>query len=1240
MEPSEDSSRVAPVPLSEDQSSSSFGQRTTGGIAPTAVARMEAFLQLSQQGYDKAPLTRAAWAGATVGPCAVGEEIAGYEILAELGRGGMGVVYKARHKRLKRIVALKMIRAGELAGEEHIARFAAEAEAVAALQHPGIVQLFEIGEYEGYPFFSMEYVDGPSLAQQLARDLPPPKHAAALVARLADAVHFAHRRGIVHRDLKPANILLAESTADAGDTATYPGNSGSTPLGSNAKIADFGLAKQLQHDSGLTVSGAVMGTPSYMAPEQASGHLDAVGPATDVYSLGAVLYECLTGRPPFRAPSLADTLDQVRWSEPAAPSSLQAGVPRDLEVICLKCLRKNPGSRYASAADLAADLNAFLGGNVISARPVTRSERAWRWCKRNPAVAALVAICAVVLLAGSLGTAGYAIVAREKAREALNAQAEAEQSATDAIAARDRADASARDAVAATGRAEVASRDALHQLVRLHIASGSNAVEAGDLLMGLLWYEKARATDQMLGTPDAAHRTRIAGVLGRLAVWRACFFHPEAVLQFQWHPEARWIVTRTESPFLYLWDTANLTAEPIRLDSAARCTHFALSRDGGLLAACGHDGACTLWSVPEGGRRLAPMVHPQPVLWAAFHPWESRLVTACEDGQVRFWDTSSGREIGPSIAMPGPVSFVEFDTQGKYLLAATETNRVRAFDAATRKPTSPLVSHLRRHLRVAGEQYGSSVEPRFSPDGESFAGSWNGAFVRRTQGGEAVDTLDYPEQSVRRLEWSLDGQRLLVQSKTISRWWKPGNEQAASDRWLHPRESWVGAIHPKGQQVATASTAGKLHVWNPAAGTQIIEPIQHAGEILCIQYAPDGSCLAAAGTDGTLRLWEPVNRELDPQVVPDGEPDSFTRPAIASDHSRLDWVSKDGRYRMTARPDTRRVEVSRRATGEPLFDMPFLKKMTDAGFTHDSRLLYLRQADDVQVWDIEARRCVVERAPLMGNFVSVTSATTGNRALVIDDQSFQVFDLTTGKRLLGPVVQKARDPAEWGPAEVVGYRIGRGDISPDGARVVVPGGSYRVLRSYRVDSGTPLDVPLHDGFTYRAAFDRTGQRVLSAASDSTARVWEPSTGRPLAPPLRHNGFVRDAAYSDDGRTAATYCEAKERGVWLWDAETADLLLPPLSFPTRPLSARLYFSADGQRIVSLYEDGKDSRVVRWTIPRFPLPAEHIPALVNLITGRRMDDIAGPVPLRDEEVRAERKHYQAAFHAYNAARPRRK
>ncbi len=322
--------------------------------------------------------------------------VAGYDVEGILGRGGMGVVYKARHQKLNRVVALKMLRSGQFATPTELMRFSREFQAIAELHCAHIVQVHDVGDVEGRPYFTMEFVEGGSLSQQLSGAPQPARKAAELVSVLAEAIESAHRKGIIHRDLKPANILMS--------------------LDGIPKIADFGLARHVECDHPLTVSGIQLGTPSYMSPEQTLGSSDSIGPSVDIYALGAILYELLTGRPPFRAETILETQRQVLDVEPVPPARINASVPRDLETICLKCLNKQPSRRYATAGELANDLQRFLRREPIHARAVSRSERAIRWLRCNPAIAGLAfSAMALIGLAAAFAFREYAASEQRRA---------------------------------------------------------------------------------------------------------------------------------------------------------------------------------------------------------------------------------------------------------------------------------------------------------------------------------------------------------------------------------------------------------------------------------------------------------------------------------------------------------------------------------------------------------------------------------------------------------------------------------------------------------------------------------------------------------------------------------------------------------------------------------------------------------------------------------------------------------
>jgi serine/threonine protein kinase len=448
----------------------------------------------------------------------------GYEVLGVLGRGGMGVVYKARQTGLNRIVALKMILAGSQASKEELQRFHTEAEAVAALHHPNIVQIHDMGVRDGRPFFSLEFCEGGSLQGRLDGTPLPSQAAARLVRTLAEAVGYAHEQGIIHRDLKPANILLVEPP-------THP-LALCTP-----KITDFGLAKRLSDTQGQTATEAILGTPTYMAPEQALGRTREAGPPSDVYALGAILYDLLTGRPPFRGATALDTLQLVQTAEPVPPSRLQPNIPADLQTITLKCLEKDPARRYTNARELAADLHRFLEGQPIQARPTSPLERGIKFARRNPTLTLLLA----VLLLAPLTLAGVsmwysaqlaaerdtALWEKERADdakiEAQRAEQEAEDAKRDALTQRDKAKQAAEAAQAAQKDAQLnflrvqqaASRLMRLSEARLRYIAGSEPIRKeilrDTLEMSLLFTQRSPKDSTPESILRAAHAHRMVG---------------------------------------------------------------------------------------------------------------------------------------------------------------------------------------------------------------------------------------------------------------------------------------------------------------------------------------------------------------------------------------------------------------------------------------------------------------------------------------------------------------------------------------------------------------------------------------------------------------------------------------------------------------------------------------------------------------------------------------------------------
>jgi hypothetical protein len=589
--------------------------------------------------------------------------IAGYEVLGELGRGGMGVVYRARHVNLNRVVALKMILSGTHAGPQALLRFQREAEAVARLQHPNIVQVFDVGEHEGRPYLALEHADGGSLAQQLAGTPQPVRPAAQLVQTLARAIHVAHEKGIIHRDLKPANILLQrmaatsttrhkkgeEGQAEQGGEVGLPAGSAPGPCGVCSgfswpflpKITDFGLAKLWQDPDGQTASGDVVGTPSYMAPEQAAGQTGAIGPAADVWALGAILYELLTGRPPFRGASALDTLQQVRAQEPVPPSRLQPGLPRDLEAICLKCLEKGPQQRYLSAEALAEDLRRFLAGEPTRARPVGAWGRGMKWLKRHPAPAALAAVsglAALALVGVAVGLA-YNTRLQDALEEATTQRAEAERQRLAAERASAEAD-------RLRGQAEEMERRVRYAR-DMHVAH--QAWQDGQVGRVL---ELLDAWRRPPGDPSDLRGCEwdyLRGLCFRDL--RTLRWHTAAVKALAFSADGRRLASADAGGGVRLWDLAGAKgSRPLRGHTAA--VHaLAFSPDGTRLAAADNEKVVKVWDANTGQLVHTLKGHTGPVYSVAFSP-EGKLLIAAGSSAVRFWDADSGKEIRTATLRP------------------------------------------------------------------------------------------------------------------------------------------------------------------------------------------------------------------------------------------------------------------------------------------------------------------------------------------------------------------------------------------------------------------------------------------------------------------------------------------------------------------------------------------------------------------------------------------------------------
>jgi serine/threonine protein kinase/WD40 repeat protein len=742
-----------------------------------------------------------------------GRRVGHYVLLEELGRGGMGVVYKARHEGLGRVVALKLILAGDYCGPRDLARFRTEAGAAARLQHPNIVQVHEVGEQDGRPYLSLELVTGSSLEEKLAEAPWAGRDAAGLVEVLARAMHYAHERGVVHRDLKPANVLLAPALG-GGEVAGLPPKAGANWI---PKVTDFGLARRLPDGEALwdacagpTESGTVLGTPSYMAPEQAAGHSRAVGPAADVHALGAILYALLTGRPPFRGVTALETLEQVRSQEPVPPTRLQPRLPRDLETICLKCLQKDPQRRYESAAALAEDLQRFQAGEPIRARPVSAWERAVKWGKRRPAIASLLtAVVAVTALGLTTTTwlwrqAADALIETEKARQ--DARNETEK-VTAALASKT-------------------------------IALARAAWLANDL-------DQAR---RYLEDCPPERRDREWHYLDRVSQVRLIPFGKDesihVVQSVAWSPNGRDLLA-SSAAVVKVWDTSTwqerLTLSDSQMPAHQKVDQLAVTSDGRRLVTVSWPSLIRnmnvvlgvrepswmlgkVWDLERGvevrGYKKAPC--EAPVLSR-----DGRFIAARGlDVALLLLDAESGEQIQAFQGGPGWYNSFALSDDGRFLAACAQEERIiRIWDLPGGRE--------RDTLRLDGF---APFEMVFSPDGRRLAGIWRDVQNRRT----------------------------LVTVREVD----AGREIAI---YRSPADLIKLVFSPDGRQLAIAGTDKAVILWDVATGKELLTFRGHAERINSVAFSPDGSRLASSSWDGMIRIWDVRPLEDDPSVPPPAE---------------------------------------------------------------------------------------------------------------------------------------------------------------------------------------------------------------------------------------------------------------------------------------------------------------------------------------------------------------------------------
>jgi WD40 repeat protein/tRNA A-37 threonylcarbamoyl transferase component Bud32 len=1154
--------------------------------------------------------------------------IGDYELLEEMARGGMGVVYRARQISLERIVAVKMILAGQFASAAEVQRFRREAEAAANLDHPNIVPIYEVGEHDGQHYFSMKLVQGQSLANWIADcklpngDLQKNQHSgmARLIVTVARAVHHAHQRGILHRDLKPANILLQTDQCAIGKLQS------AIPL-----VTDFGLAKRLEDGKALTHSGATVGTPSYMAPEQAGGRKD-VSIAADVYSLGAILYELLTGRPPFQAATTLDVLLQVLEREPVRLRLLNPHVNSDLETICLKCLEKNPARRYRSAEALAEDLERWLAGEPILARPSTAWERAWKWVKRRPTAAALTAVSVAavlsiaVLLAVLWKHAEARVLLEQEHGRQLGEQADKERELNKKLQVqakelRERADAEKRLAAEVQVRAKElqGSNEVLSQerrrgdrnlyaarvnlmeqaakegnTLRLHELLDAERPRAGEEdHRGFEWFHFWRSSHQERLT--AAAQSSVAAIAqdgrtiatlqpkGAVKLWTVetgrhvllpglvnAYNEGEGSLpcSLALAPDSSLLVTAWHQSVL-LYDAAQ-RKEVARLPGhQATVGAVVFSRDGKQLASADWKGQVILWDLVKRSPRVQWQAHRSPVLQLSFTADGKTLITQTGDGERKWWETGTGKPRPIPVPGKGQILREAATPDGRFLAVGRTALDVPVFGS--------LVGGI---ATVAQELYEDEVIlPNLISEVvlvEAVAGAHS---KMPAMPGKVSAVLFSPDGKALACA-SVGGPELTVFGKMSERFRERSGQLRLWDvAGKHQRTAvefsggvWAGAFSPDSRKLAVAvGPFGEIRIVDVQSGKETGTHFRgHIAPVYRLSFSADGKRLFSLSRDRTVKVWE-VDTVPEPSILP---------PRAAS---ATFWVKSPPAFNPTGEEilvgdgnDTALVnqmtQTRRKPPGSGWFDHAVFsgdgRHIVSAGEPLFGPYIYVRDANSLKVVNQLKTSAWLDRPALLA---------------VSPDDRFVASIGDTGKNeaTIWSLANK-RPVATLRPKDAM-YEILCLKFSPD-SKTLAMGRLGREILLW--DTASWKERPALRGFAhgtsslvfsgdgrFLAAGSGMGNPAVTSWRSGEVKLWDATTWKEIAHLTGHTAGVPALAFAPDGRTLAT--GSYDQTVRLWHGQTGQFLAR-LSGVSKPVTG-LAFHPQGTSLVAVCLDGT---ILQW------------------------------------------------------------